>query len=113
MVCGRGASNGDIHIHSLIDTTNLPNILPTVHALTGCDSTSKVATSLTALKVASTEKRHLLTDFAKVPFSDVMVINAEHFMYNQIGVTTIHLYIGKFEATKNVFSDIGVAPISS
>ena len=49
MVSGRGASKRVIHIDSLIDTlpAHLPDILPAVHALTGCDSTSNVATKLT------------------------------------------------------------------
>ena len=54
MICGRGTTKCVIHIHSLIDalSTHLTGILPEVHALTGCDSTSKIETKLTALKIA-------------------------------------------------------------
>ena len=84
MICGRGTTKRVIHIYSLIDTlpTHLPGIPPAVHALTGCDSTSKIATKLTALKIACSEKGHLLANYIKEPFSDVTTTYAEQFLVN-------------------------------
>ena len=82
MVCGSGTSKCTINIHSLIDAlpTHLPGILPAVHALTGCDSTSKIATKLTALKTACGEKGNLLKQFLSEPFSEFSINNAEVFL---------------------------------
>ena len=84
MICGRGTSKRVIHIDSRIEAlpTHLPHILPAVHALTGCDSTSKIATKLTALKIACSKKGHLMTNFINKPFSDVTAIYAEQFLVN-------------------------------
>ena len=82
MVCGSGTSKRTINIHSLIDAlpTHLPGILPAVHALTGCHSTSKIATKLTALKTACGEKGNLLKQFLSEPFSEFSINNAEVFL---------------------------------
>ena len=54
--------------------------LPALHALTGCDSTSKIATKLTALKTACGEKGNLLKLFLSEPFSEFSINNAEVFL---------------------------------
>ena len=55
-------------------------MLPVVHTLTGCDSTSKIATKLTALKTACGEKGNLLKQFLSEPFSEFSIDNANVFL---------------------------------
>ena len=53
---GQGSTKRAVPIHeiaTIIDNT-ITDILPQVHALTGCDTTSKIGTKRSALQVAST-----------------------------------------------------------
>ena len=57
-----------IPLHVLADSIGPPmcNVLPAVHALTGCDVTSKFGTKLAALKAGSTA---LLSDFGRSEYT--------------------------------------------
>ena len=54
VLCGQGNTSRAVPIHNL--AVEMPSILvsvlPAVHALTGCDTTSKVPTKHAAFKVA-------------------------------------------------------------
>ena len=65
MIYGSGTNQRTIQINAMVDLLpiHLPEILPAVHALTGCDSTSTISTKLTALKSAYSDKGYLLTSF--------------------------------------------------
>ena len=54
MISGRHNETTVVPIHNLVDHfgSALVEILPAVHALTGCDTTSKVSTKSRALKRA-------------------------------------------------------------
>ena len=68
-------------VHSLYEQlpTNVANVLPAVHALTGCDTVSKVGTKRMILK-ASFDHYNLIQDFGKAPLSEDMMISAEKFL---------------------------------
>ena len=55
-------------------------ILPTIHSLTGCDTTSKIGTKEKAFKVASIEKhQQQLSEFGERVLGHEMLKNAEEF----------------------------------
>ena len=79
---GKSISKCFIPIHDLVNTmdSDVIDILPAVHALTGCDTTSKVGTKASALKQASKCGYKLLYSFGKEDISDSMMSNAEKFL---------------------------------
>ena len=58
----------------------LIDILPAVHALTGCDTTSKVGIKKATLKAAECTGSELLSSFGKEPLSDDRIAAAEKFL---------------------------------
>ena len=61
-------------------------ILPTIHSLTGCDTTSKVGTKEKAFKVASNEKhQQQLFEFGERVLGHEMLKYAEEFLLEFIG----------------------------
>ena len=69
---GQGNTSRAIPIHDL--AVEMPSILvsvlPAVHALTGCDTTSKVSTKYAAFKVAEQGGSDLFKDFGKLEFTN-------------------------------------------
>ena len=64
----------------------LVRILPTIHSLTGCDTTSKVGTKEKAFKVASNEKlQQQLCEFGERVLGHEMPKYAEEFLLECIG----------------------------
>lgn len=63
---------------------NLPEevirILPAIHALTGCDTTSKIGTKLQAFKAAQNPEYRLLAEFGIRPLDEDMFNAVEHFL---------------------------------
>ena len=55
MISGQSDSATAVPVHSLVDHMNadVVDILPPVHALTGCDTTSKVGTKSATLKTVN------------------------------------------------------------
>jgi hypothetical protein len=60
--------------------SNVVEVLPAVHALTGCDTTSKVGTKLSALQTAEKYGYELLSSFGTSDITDEMIKNAEKFL---------------------------------
>jgi len=58
--------------------------LPAIHALTGCDTTSKVSTKLAALKAAELYAEGLLSEFGKGPLNEEMEKKAEEFLVHAL-----------------------------
>ena len=67
-------------------------ILPAVHALTGCDTTSKVWTKVSALKAARKYGHELLCSFGKDNISEEMVVNAELFLLKCISSSSVDTF---------------------
>ena len=60
------------------------DIMPAVHALSGCDTTSKVATKASALHTAEKTVYEQLQSFGKCPISEEMIAAAEKFLVDCI-----------------------------
>ena len=69
-------------------TTNLPDevvrVLPAIHALTGCDTTSKVGTKRQAFNAAHKSEHFHLEDFGIKPLDDEMFLSAEKFLLDNM-----------------------------
>ena len=76
-------------MHDLAERIELRvrDILPALHALTGCDTTSKVGTKKAALKAAECTGSELLSGFGKEPLSDD-TIAAERFLVGCLSDTS-------------------------
>ena len=70
-----------VPVHELVKGFDAAGIgvLPAVHVLTGCDTTSKVGTKLKALKTATSDC-DLLKTFGKDPINDQKIADAEQFL---------------------------------
>ena len=77
---GSGKNKKFIPIHKLVDelSNNLVLCLPAIHALNGCDSTSKVGPKLSGMKVSM--DLSLLEGFGVEELSPQMIDNAERFL---------------------------------
>ena len=81
MVSGSQNAITIVPVHELVKGFDAAviDVLPAVHALTGCDTTSKVGTKLKALKTAISDC-DLLKTFGKDQINDQMIANAEQFL---------------------------------
>jgi len=81
-ITGRSSSRFIIPIHDLINVmeSDLIDILPAVHALTGCDTTSKIGTKTSAFKTAEKYGYELIYSFGKSELTEQMINNAERFL---------------------------------
>ena len=68
--------------HDLVEkiSNDIIEILPAVHALTGCDTTSKIGTKEAALKTANVCGYEHLCFFGKHELMNDMIYNAEQFL---------------------------------
>ena len=87
-----------IPLHKMIENMDdlLVNILPAVHSLTGCDTTSKIGTKLMALKTARHSGK-LLEDFGVAPLDEEMIQNAEQFIAKVLGSSKLNCDGVRFE----------------
>ena len=55
-LCGQDHMKRYVTVHDIIKSIpqELPDILPDVHSLTGCDTTSKISTKYNAIKTVTT-----------------------------------------------------------
>ena len=67
MFCGKGETARALPLHELATKleTTLVDMLPALHALTGCDTTSKICCKNTALKIVDTNIIENLVAFEK------------------------------------------------
>ena len=75
-----------VPVHDIVNDidSDVVDVLPAVHALTGCDTTSKIGTKAAALKTAFACGIELLHSFGKTVISVEMIANAEKFLLNCI-----------------------------
>ena len=61
-----------VTVHDIVNDidSDVADVLPAVHALTGCDTTSKIGTKAAALKTAFACGIELLHSFGKTEISD-------------------------------------------
>ena len=73
-VYGQGLSTRALSIPKISDNleSNVISVLPAVHALNGCDSTSKIGGKKTTLKVAEGGPAESLSEFGKQPLSELV-----------------------------------------
>ena len=81
-ITGRSSSRFIIPVHDLVNVmeSDLIDILPAAHALTGCDTTSKVGTKAAAFKTAEKYGYELIYSFGKSELTDQMINDAETFL---------------------------------
>ena len=87
LISGQSDSTTAVPIkNSLVDHTNadVVDILPLAHALTGCDTTSKVGTKPAALKTGTECGYEILCFFGKTELTDEIISNAEKFLLKGI-----------------------------
>ena len=81
-ISGKSESRTVLPIHDLVNEidTDFIDILPAIHALTGCDTTSKVGTKKKAIKKGNKNAYNLLCYFGKNEISESMIADAEKFL---------------------------------
>ena len=81
LVSGRGNSIAFFPIHDLANDldSDLVEVLPAIHALTGCDTTSKVGAKSRAVREGAC-CYHLLYAFGRDALDDEMIADAETFV---------------------------------
>ncbi|KAG1670900.1 hypothetical protein GQR58_016621 [Nymphon striatum] len=119
VLVGQGNTSRAIPIHDL--AVEMPSILvsvlPAVHALTGCDTTSKVSTKYAAFKVAEQGGSDLIKDFGKLKFTNDMEHRAETFLSSAVAgskfdtMDQIRYFQYHHKGIKNNFEEL--APTSS
>ena len=67
VLCGQGLSTRALSIPKILDTleNGVINVLPAVHTLSECDSTSKIGGKTTALRVVEKGRAESLSEFDK------------------------------------------------
>ena len=87
VLCGQGNTGRAVPIHNLVvEMSSIwVSVLPAVHTLTGCDTTSKVSTKHAAFKVAEQDGSELIKDFGKLQLTSDMDHKAEMFLACTIG----------------------------
>ena len=58
----------------------LSDVLPAVHSLTGCNTTSKISPKYNAIKTVTQDYYHLLTEFGKSEMDNRSNSNAEEYL---------------------------------
>ena len=91
VISGRHNETTVVPVHDLVNHfgSGLVDILPAVHALTGCDTTSKVSTKSRALKTAIT-CGDLIKSFGKDEINDQMISDAEQFLVKCVSSSKSH-----------------------
>ena len=78
----KGSSTRAIPVHDVVSgiDSSVAESLPAIHALSGCDSTSKIGTKKSALKTAQALRCEQVLSFAKAPIMDGMIRSAEKYL---------------------------------
>ena len=87
-ITGRSNARGIVPQNNLsgVMEHDVIDVLPTVYALRGCDTTSKIVTKAASLKVASKYGHELLYLFGKVELTDEIITDAEKFLWRRISL---------------------------
>ena len=90
-VTGKSNNRKSIPLHKTLELLDpdVVDILPALHALTGCDSTNKVATKLSAVRLAREGGNSLLHSFGRGTFTDEILYDSEKFLVKCISPKSI------------------------
>ena len=97
IICGKSGNKVVVPVHTLVTTlsADIISVLPAVHALTGCDTTSKISTKKAVLKTVFKGHCNKLSNFGKSPITEEMTVSAEAFLVScltkQEGVDNFNL----------------------
>ena len=82
MIYGKGETTRAVPLHEAATKleTIVIDVLPALHALTGCDTTSKICSKNAALKTAETGIIENLVTFGKTAINVDMIVAAEKFL---------------------------------
>lgn len=86
VVSGRSDSRSAIPIHNLVSSMDpdFVQVLPAIHSLTGCDTTSKFSTKTKAVKMGLKKGFDLLNSFGRETINDNIIADAEAFLLSCI-----------------------------
>ena len=82
MPCGQGHTKRYVDAHGIVKSIpqKLSDVLPAVHSLTGCNTTSKISAKYNAIKTVTQNYYHLLTEFGKSEMDNRSNSNAEEYL---------------------------------
>ena len=71
VLCGRGLTKRAIPFHRIVDVLDIRviDVLPAIHALTGCDTTNTIGTKRAAVRLGETDRNKMLISFGKDPLT--------------------------------------------
>ena len=81
VLSGRGLTKGAVRFHRIVAVLDISviDVLPAIHALTGCDTTNTIGTKRAALKLGETGRSEILISFGKEPLTWDVTEAAEKF----------------------------------
>ena len=79
ILCGRGLTKRVAPFHRIVDVLDIfaIDVLPAIHALTGCDTTNTTGTKRAALKLEETRRSEMLILFGKESLTRDVIEAAE------------------------------------
>ena len=82
MLCGQGYAKRYVAVHDIVMSIpqELSDVLPAVHSLTGCNTTSKISSKNNAIKTVTKDYYHFLTEFGKSDMDDRLNNNTEEYL---------------------------------
>ena len=82
MLCGQGYAKRYVAVHDIVMSIpqELSDVLPAVHSLTGCNTTSKISSKNNAIKTVTKDYYHPLTEFGKSDMDDRLNNNTEEYL---------------------------------
>ena len=82
MLCGQGHAKRYVAVHDIFKfiPQELSDVLPAVHSLTDCHTTSKISTKYNAIQTVTKDYYHLLTEFGKSDMDGKLDNNDEEYL---------------------------------
>ena len=71
VLCGRRLTKRAIPFHGIVNVLDICviDVLPAIHAFTGCDTTNTIGTKRAALRQGKTDRNEMLISFGKEPLT--------------------------------------------
>ena len=119
ILCGRGLTKRAVPFHRIVDVLDISviDVLPAIHALTGCDTTNTIGTKRAVLKLGETDRSKMLISFGKEPLAWDVIEAAEKFLVgcisNKSGAETFDELRFKLYHSSSVKFDLQKLPPTS